>query len=147
MEGFISNHLIELALCARLVVAFVCGGLIGWQRKKAKGDDNSVYRTHVLICLGAALVAATSELISYSHVGVDVTRISAQVISGISFVGVGVIVKHGNAINGLTTAGTLWSVGAIGIAVGSGAFILGVVATLLILILLLTARDKKNEGF
>lgn len=140
-----SNLEIEIMFCIRLLIAFACGTLIGLQRKKVKNDDNSIFRTHVLICLCAALVSATSELLTLTYENVDVTRISAQVISGISFVGVGMIVRHGNTINGLTTATTLWAVGAIGIAIGSGAFILGITTTILILLLLIIAKENPDK--
>ena len=146
MFDIYSNLNIELQFCMRLFLAFICGSIIGFQRKKAKNDDNSVFRTHVLICLCAALVATTSELLSITYEDVDVTRMSAQVISGISFVGVGVIVRHGNTVNGLTTATTLWSVGAVGIAIGSGAYILGILTTILILILLILAKENHEKS-
>lgn len=143
MEFFV-EHMTEFLLCVRLSVAFVCGGLVGIQRKRVKGDDIAIYRTHVLVCVGSALVAATSEFLSGTY-DIDVTRIAAQVVSGISFVGVGVIVKNGCSINGLTTAATLWAIGAIGIAIGFGSYILGIFGTFLIMLLLLTTKDKPHD--
>lgn len=145
MKAFIAAHSVELELSFRLCIAFICGAIIGFQRKRVKADDIAIYRVHVLLCLGAALVAATSEVLSVTY-QIDVTRLSAQVISGISFVGVGVIVKHDKDISGLTTAATIWASGAIGIAIGFGKYILGVVGTLLILVLLVTGRDKPKNS-
>lgn len=141
MNSFMLAHSAEVMVSVRLCIAFLCGAIIGIQRKRVKADDIAIYRVHVLLCVGAALVAATSEVLSATY-SIDVTRLSAQVISGISFVGVGVIVKHDNDISGLTTAATIWASGAIGIAIGFGRYILGIVGTLLILILLITGRDR-----
>lgn len=144
MKAFWAAHTNELLLSIRLCIAFFCGAIIGLQRKHVKADDIAIYRVHVLLCLGAALVAATSEILSATY-SIDITRLSAQVISGISFVGVGVIVKNNNDISGLTTAATIWACGAIGIAIGFGRYVLGIMGTILILVLLITGRDRVDR--
>lgn len=145
MEKFMVAHAMEIILSVRLCIAFLCGAIIGIQRKHVKSDDISIYRVHVLLSLGAALIAATSEVLSATY-DIDVTRISAQVISGISFVGVGVIVKQDSSISGLTTAATIWASGAIGIAIGFGKYFLGIIGTLLILVLLITGKDRIDKN-
>ena len=103
----------------RLVLALIAGGVIGAER--GKQGRAAGMRTHILVCLGATLTAMTG-LYAYEILGTgDPLRISAQVISGIGFLGVGTILIKGRfQITGLTTAAGLWTVGAIGIALGLG---------------------------
>ena len=130
----------EAIICIRIVVAFLLGGLIGLERLRAKGDP-AILRMHIFICVGAALVSSVGVLLSAGN-DTDPARIAAQVVGSIGFLGMGVIFRHGQNISGLTTASSLWVVGCIGVAVGLGAYLLGVVAALLILIVLLTVKDK-----
>lgn len=140
--GTVKQVELELMLCIRIVVAFVCGGAIGLQRRNAKNRDTSILRTHIIICVTASLIACMSEVLAITYTGIDVTRISAQIISGVGFLGIGVIVRQGNTVNGLTTAATLWAVGAIGMAIGSGCFIIGFASTVIFLLLLMLTRRQ-----
>lgn len=131
--------LTQLDWCLRMILATFCGGLIGFERKsKAK---NAGIRTHALIALGAAMTMVVSkygffDLLQVTHANwdVDPSRIAAQVVSGIGFLGAGTILnRHNQIINGLTTAAGIWVTGAIGLAYGSGLYGVGVIGTLFVL--------------
>lgn len=124
-----STHL--AIMFGRLVLSTLLGALVGLQREHSGRPAG--LRTHMLVCLGSALITLDSE----SYVG-DEARISAQIISGIGFLGAGTIIREGRTIRGLTTAASLWAVAGLGIACGRGGEImwLGVMATGLILITL-----------
>jgi putative Mg2+ transporter-C (MgtC) family protein len=118
-----------------LVLAWVLGGLIGWQRE-AQGRAAGL-RTHVLVCVGSCLIT----LVSFGGLG-DPGRIAAQVVSGIGFLGAGVILRRGVSVRGLTTAASVWVVAGIGIAAGAGDefAVLASVATILVLLTLTQAK-------
>lgn len=128
----------------RCIVATVIGGIIGAER--ARHGRAAGMRTHILVCLGSALTAMTGIFVNNAmEVSGDPFRISAQVISGIGFLGAGLIIlKNGNTVTGLTTAAGVWATATIGIAVGYG-FYLGaitVTALFLISIVFLTRFEK-----
>ncbi len=103
----------------RLVLALVCGGILGMERGRKKRPAG--FRTYMLVCLGAALVMMTNEYISVTYGTSDVARMGAQVISGIGFLGAGTIIVTGhNRVRGLTTAAGLWAAACIGLAIGIG---------------------------
>lgn len=112
----------------RLLLSTLVGALVGLQREHSGRPAG--LRTHTLVCLGSALITMVSE----SYVG-DQARISAQIVSGIGFLGAGTIIREGRTVRGLTTAASLWAVAGLGIACGRGGEImwLGVLATVLIL--------------
>jgi putative Mg2+ transporter-C (MgtC) family protein len=118
----------------RLAVAAVLGGAIGLERELR--DREAGLRTHLLVSLGAALFTIVSaygfrEFLTSggSLVRTDPTRIAAQIVSGIGFLGAGAIIRQGFSIRGLTTAATLWLVAAIGMAAGAGYYTAAVIAT------------------
>jgi putative Mg2+ transporter-C (MgtC) family protein len=113
--------------------AVVCGGLIGIERER-RGKPAG-FRTNILICLGSTLYMLVGELLQVAQKtpGLDPTRIAAQVVTGIGFLGAGTIVHARGAVTGLTSAATIWVVAGIGLLVGAGFPGLGVVATLLVL--------------
>ena len=123
----------QLDLALRLTVGLVLGAIIGFERELQRQPAG--FRTHSLVSLGAALFTVVS---AYGFTGdlVDPTRIAAQIVSGIGFIGAGTILQHRGHIRGLTTAASLWAVAAIGTAAGAGLFIVAVVGTLLILVVL-----------
>ena len=125
----------------RVTLATFMGGFIGMER--GKQGRAAGMRTHILVCLGAALTAMTGEF-AYETIGYagDPLRISAQVISGIGFLGVGTILIKGRfQITGLTTAAGLWAAATIGIALGSG-FYLGAVIAFLATVLTMTFMHR-----
>jgi putative Mg2+ transporter-C (MgtC) family protein len=110
-----------LEMAWRLALAFVVGGLVGLERERR--DRPAGLRTHMLVCAGSALFT----LVSFQMAGAqhDATRIAAQIVSGIGFLGVGTIFRSGTAVRGLTTAAGLWVVAGIGMGVGAGGNALG----------------------
>lgn len=116
------------SILARVLLATICGGIIGLEREKH--GRAAGLRTHIIICVGSALTSLVGlYAVNVLGTGGDAFRISAQVVSGIGFLGVGMImVRNRTVITGLTTAAGLWATAIIGIAVGYG-FYLGALAT------------------
>jgi putative Mg2+ transporter-C (MgtC) family protein len=126
----------------KLVLAAVLGGLIGLERE-AKHRPAGL-RTNIFICMGAALFTLLSDQLAVLHVG-DHTRIAAQIIPGIGFIGAGSILHaRGDLISGITTASTIFVVASIGMAVGGDQYLVAILATLLVLgvLLLLGALEQ-----
>ena len=122
-----------LSVVVRMLFACLCGFVIGMERS-AKNRPAG-FRTHILVCLGSA-TAALAGLYIYFGLGIntDITRISAQVVSGLGFIGAGTIIVTKNLdIRGLTTAAGLWVTGIVGLAIGSGFYEGGIIGTALIL--------------
>jgi uncharacterized membrane protein YhiD involved in acid resistance len=122
---------VELAL--RLIAGLALGAIIGFERELHRQPAG--FRTHSLVSLGAALFAIISGY-GYGGAAIDPTRITAQIVSGIGFIGAGTILQYRGHIRGLTTAASLWSVAAIGTAAGTGLYVLAVLGTVLILVVL-----------
>lgn len=134
-----------IVVILRLLAACLLGGVIGFEREHVHRPAG--LRTHILVCVGSALVMITSEFIYYhysSHVNVDPARLGAQVISGIGFLGAGTIIKEGISVKGLTTAASLWAVSCVGIAVGIGFYSGAIIATIIIFLILVVI--KKTQG-
>src|SRR4030095_14854932 len=130
-------------IAIKLVVAILCGGAIGFERelsRKAAG-----LRTNVLICMGAALYMIVSRHISGGAPYTDPARLVAQVVAGIGFLGAGVILQSRGSVIGLTTAATIFVVGAVGISIGEGMFTIAVVATVLIIVVLVVLRQVEHQ--
>ena len=126
------NDFNELSVVMRILLAMFLGGFIGSEREKSKRPAG--FRTHILVCVGACLTALLG-LYLWNQVGniTDPARISAQVISGIGFLGVGtILVKEHDHITGLTTAAGLWTTAARGIACGYGFYSAALVGTLVV---------------
>lgn len=118
----------------RLLMASTCGAFIGLERSKRYKEAG--IRTHIIVCCAASLVMIISKYAFFDVNGnADEARIAAQVVSGISFLGAGVIFKNGNTIKGLTTAAGIWATAGIGLAIGSGMYVVGLFATVIIFIL------------
>ena len=130
----------------RLGVATLLGSFIGNEREHINRPAG--IRTHVLVCIGAALMTITSEYVCRKYMGVmnvDPTRLGAQVVSGISFIGLAVIYRNGSTLKGLTTAAGIWATAGIGLAIGAGMYPIGI-ATTIIIILMQTIMHKFNIG-
>ena len=123
-----------LSVFVRLAVAVVCGGCVGIERERKRRPAG--FRTHILICLGAAMTTLTSQyLVLNLHLYTDMARLGAQVVAGIGFIGAGtIIVTKRRQVKGLTTAAGLWTSAIIGLAVGVGYYEIAAYATFLILI-------------
>lgn len=125
----------------RLVLAVVCGGVIGIEREHKRRPAG--FRTHILICLGAALTTITSQYIYLQlDLFTDLARLGAQVIAGIGFIGAGtIIITRRRQVKGLTTAAGLWASAIVGLTLGAGYFEAGLIATgLILLVELLLSR-------
>ena len=134
---------IDWAMISRLVVAGVLGGLIGLEREfRAK---EAGVRTHFIVALGSALFMIISQF-AFGDQQHDAARVAAQVVSGIGFIGAGVIIFQKNSIRGITTAAGLWVAAAIGLACGSGMYVLAASASILT-ILVLELMNLVNKYF
>jgi putative Mg2+ transporter-C (MgtC) family protein len=124
---------LQLELAVRLTAGLVLGAIIGFERELHRQPAG--FRTHSLVALGAALFTIVSAY-GFSGPMVDPTRIAAQIVSGIGFIGAGTILQHRGNFRGLTTAASLWSVAAIGTAAGAGLVVMAIIGTILILVVL-----------
>jgi putative Mg2+ transporter-C (MgtC) family protein len=131
MEGVSFELQVELTL--RLVVALLLGAVIGWERELQRMPAG--FRTHALVALGSAIFTVISAY-AFTGPGSDPTRIAAQIVSGIGFLGGGAILHHGGNVRGLTTAASLWAVAAVGMAAGAGLFVMAAVSAVLVIVAL-----------
>lgn len=137
----------DLEIILRMVLASFLGGIIGIERE-IHGREAGV-RTYLLVALGSALIVIISEYLVVKYHGKfpgeflrgDPSRIAAQAITGIGFLGAGVIIRYKNSIRGLTTAACMWVVCAIGLAIGSGYYLYGAVVTGIALFALLGLKS------
>jgi len=154
----IFSHAPWMPLLERLLVSILCGAIIGLEREWARKVAG--LRTMILICMGSALYMVVSELAALrGTTPFDITRIAAQVVTGVGFIGAGTIIVARGQIHGITTAATIWVVAAIGLIVGAGypyfgLLVTGIVLGILILIGFLEKRlveawfgDKRGEDF
>ena len=125
----------QLRIAERLIVAFVAGVVIGFDRERS-GKAAGI-RTQMLVCVGSALMAGISVFLGkwYGVAVADPARLMAQVITGIGFLGAGVILKNGDKVSGVTTAATIWTTAAIGISIGAGIYLPAVLTVFLVLLL------------
>ena len=121
----------ELDITLRLAVAMLLGGVIGFEREYRAKDAG--FRTHFLVALGSALFCIVSQF-GFGFELKDSSRVAAQVVSGIGFLGAGTFFFQKNVVRGLTTAAGLWVTAAIGLACGTGMYLPAVVTTLMVLI-------------
>ena len=120
----------QLELIIRLLIAGVCGCLIGYERKNRNKEAG--IRTHIIVAIASCLMMEISKF-GFSDVGdFDGARLAAQVVSGIGFLGAGMIFVHKNSVKGLTTAAGVWATSGIGMAIGAGMYVIGVVTTVII---------------
>ncbi|MBQ6824336.1 MAG: MgtC/SapB family protein [Clostridia bacterium] len=140
---YITSHEV-LACLIRLLAALLCGAFIGLERTKRSKEAG--IRTHCIIACASALIMIISKYGFADMIdavgnplagtrGVDPSRIAAQVVSGISFLGAGVIFKNGNTVKGLTTAAGIWATAGVGMACGAGMYGIAFVVTALILLI------------
>lgn len=123
---------IEVEMVLRLLLAASLGAIIGYQRERA--GKPAGLRTHILICVGAAVFTVASI---HGFGAADTARVAAGVVAGIGFIGAGAIIRGGEGIvAGLTTAATIWAVAGIGLAAGAGLYLISAVAAVIILIVL-----------
>lgn len=137
-----------IAITVRLALAVLCGGAIGMEREYKRRPAG--FRTHILICLGAAVTTLTSQYLYVKlELYTDVARLGAQVVAGIGFIGAGtIIVTQRQRVKGLTTAAGLWTSAIIGLVCGAGYVECAVFATVMVLIaeLLLVKIEYRFAG-
>src|ERR1700728_2513127 len=129
----------NLEMLLRLVTAAALGSLIGFERERLLWAAG--IRTHMLVCVGSCLIMIVSQygfssILNEKNVVLDPSRIAAQVVSGIGFLGAGAILARGEIVRGLTTAASIWTVAAIGLAVGGGLYFAAGVSTAVIIAIL-----------
>ena len=132
----VMNYLREPNLASsmfRLTLATICGGLIGIERIRKRRPAG--FRTHTLVCIGAALTMIISQYLWSRGQTTDLSRLGAQVINGIGFLGAGTIIVTGRQqVKGLTTAAGLWASACMGLAIGAGFYFGAVVGCILIIL-------------
>lgn len=131
--GLSSFLLGQLELIVRLLLASVCGYIIGHERNNRKKEAG--IRTHIIVAIASCLMMEISKYGFADSGDFDGARLAAQVVSGIGFLGAGMIFVHKNSVKGLTTAAGIWATSGIGMAIGAGMYIIGVVTALIIVIL------------
>lgn len=129
----------NLEILVRLLCAAALGSIIGFERERLLWTAG--IRTHMLVCVGACLFMIVSSFgfqdsQSMNHVVLDPSRVAAQVVSGIGFLGAGAILARNEIIRGLTTAASIWTVAAIGLAVGGGLYFAAAASTAIIIVIL-----------
>ncbi|MBQ2259227.1 MAG: MgtC/SapB family protein [Spirochaetales bacterium] len=136
----------EIEYLIRLIVAAICGALIGLEREKRQ--KSAGLRTHIIVAIASSLMMIVSkygffDVLVHEGVSVDVSRVAAGVVSAIGFIGGGVIFLKRDTLVGLTTAAGLWATVGVGIAIGAGMYVTGIFTTLFILLLQLIMHWKK----
>lgn len=136
----ITSQLPTLEIFGRILIACLLGALIGWERERHSSNKRSSagIRTYGAIALGACVFGVLS--INVPGIGADPSRIAAQIVSGVGFLGGGVIFRQENTVNGLTTAATLWATAAVGLAVAFGFYLVSFLTSLLIYLMLYLPR-------
>lgn len=131
-DGLRTVTVVSVAL--RMILAVACGGIIGIEREYKRRPAG--FRTHILICLGAAMTTLTSQfLYLYMHYFTDMARLGAQVVAGMGFIGAGtIIVTRRQRVKGLTTAAGLWTAAIVGLCLGGGFYEGALLATGLLLV-------------
>jgi len=129
-----TDNLDTLTVMVRLLLSVICGGVIGIERERKRRPAG--FRTHILICLGAALTTLTSQfLVLELKLFTDVSRLGAQVIAGVGFIGAGtIIVTKRRQVKGLTTAAGLWAAAIVGLCCGAGFYEGAIFASLIIIL-------------
>jgi len=147
-----NTHILPIwQIALRLVSSAVLGSLVGWNRQRKEGAAG--LRTHMLVCVGSTLIMIVSafgfeDILGRPDVTLDPSRIAAQVVTGIGFLGAGTIIfLRQQVVRGLTTAAGLWSVAAVGLAIGGGMYSAAILATLIILLILAVLKPIENRMF
>lgn len=139
---FSMNQYLEFFL--RIISAVICGAVIGFERSKRLKEAG--FRTHIIVCVASTLMMIVSKYgfvdltdangVLYNGArGADSARIAAAVVTGVGFLGAGLIFRNGNTVKGLTTAAGIWATAGIGLALGSGMYVIGFFTTLVICLL------------
>ncbi|KVN27123.1 methyltransferase [Burkholderia stagnalis] len=138
----------HLELMGRLLLAALLGSVVGIERERLNWAAG--LRTHMLVCVGASLVMLVSifgfeDVVGRNGIVVDPSRVAAQVVSGIGFLGAGSILLRGEVVRGLTTAASLWAVAGIGLAAGGGMYMAAIGATAIVLVILAGVKPLERR--
>lgn len=138
-------------LLLRLLLAAALGGAVGIERERRSAWAAGL-RTHMLVCVGAALFMITSmigfsDVLGDEHVALDPSRVAAQVASGIGFLGAGTIILRREIVHGLTTAASIWTVAAVGLATGGGLYLPAAGATVIVIVILAGVKPVERRLF
>jgi putative Mg2+ transporter-C (MgtC) family protein len=128
---------LDLALIGKLLLSALLGSAVGFEREKKHKPAG--LRTYMLVCLGSCLITIVS--LKFTN---DSARIASGIITGIGFLCAGAIIAHGKDVRGLTTAAGIWTIAAVGLAVGVGEYVLAVVTTTLVYIILKLSRIESE---
>ncbi|MCS7132188.1 MAG: MgtC/SapB family protein [Nitrososphaeria archaeon] len=131
----------DLELIGRLLLAFILGGAIGFERERE--EKPAGLRTHILVSTGSCLFTILSL---YAFPGADPARVAAYVVAGIGFIGAGTIIQTKEKIIGITTAASLWVSSSIGMAIGTGYYLLAAITTLIAYFTLKLRKIEKKIG-
>jgi putative Mg2+ transporter-C (MgtC) family protein len=129
-----------IEMIIRLVVALILGYIVGLERQ-IRGQPAGE-RTHALVAIGSCLFTLVSM---YAFPNADPARVASQIVPGLGFLGAGMIIREQKEIHGLTTAAGIWAVGAVGMAIGVGSYVLGSLAALIILLVLISEQVLKLD--
>ena len=130
---YVPNIILNMELLLRIFVAMLLGMLIGTERKNRM--KSAGMRTHALVALGSALMMVVSKYGFSDTVQGDGARLAAQVVSGVGFLGAGMIFVRHNLVSGLTTAAGVWTTAGIGLTIGAGMYFVGVLSALLMVLM------------
>lgn len=122
----------NLEFLLKILLATFMGAIIGFERKSRNKEAG--IRTHAIVCLASALMMIVSKYGFFDVERIDASRIASQVVTGIGFLGAGLIFIKNNSVNGLTTAAGVWATAGIGLAMGAGLYAVGIFGTILIVI-------------
>ena len=138
-EHFIENNLdiVQLEYIIRIILASLCGFFIGLERSMRQKEAG--LRTHIILAMGCAILTIVSkygfnDVLQVNGMNAEASRIASNIVTGIGFLGAGVIFVRGGSVRGLTTAAGIWATAGIGLAIGSGLYTIGIVSTLLLMV-------------
>jgi putative Mg2+ transporter-C (MgtC) family protein len=137
--------MIYLDITLRILISIVLGALIGFERERRNRPAG--LRTHILVSLDSCLFTISSIEFSKIYGGVDPSRVAANIVTGIGFLGAGTIMKEGLTIKGLTTAATIWLSSAIGLSCGLGSYFSAILVSILAFFILIFVRSFELEKF
>ncbi|MDS0797084.1 MgtC/SapB family protein [Burkholderia pseudomultivorans] len=135
-------------LLLRLALAAILGAAVGIERERMSWAAG--LRTHMLVCVGSSLIMLVSaygfnDVAAQQHISLDPSRVAAQVVSGIGFLGAGAILLRGEVVRGLTTAASVWCVAGVGLAVGGGMYVGSIGGTVIILLILAGVKPLEKR--
>lgn len=149
VESFTTGLSLQLELILRIIIAGILGSMIGFERRNRY--KMAGIRTHAIVAFGAALMMIVSKY-GFSDIGeYDGARVAAQIVSGIGFLGAGIIVvRNNNSISGLTTAAGIWATAGVGMSIGGGQYLLSICSTVILILMQILLHKVKflaNEPY